>query len=89
MKKFALLLALSGFTAAMHADIITDSIKDHDYDTLKVIIAVGTTNNSFAVTKDQKEQYRELAQAEVEKCTQKCAKYCPFDSVTGVDWLSL
>lgn len=88
MKKLTLLAALSGF-AATQADIIEDTIKDHDYDTLKIVLAVGSTNNAYSVTKEQKDHYVALAQQQVEKCTAKCSKLCPFDSVTGIDWLSI
>lgn len=71
-------------------DVVADAINDSDLETLRILVTVGTTHNhSFTVTQAQKEKYKELAVARVNKCKEDCANTTSFNTVLGFDWLSL
>lgn len=76
--------------SASDAIDIEAAIKEGELETLRILVTVGSTHNhSFAVTKDEKAKYQELAAAQVEKCKQDHDQTFSKKVITSLDWVSL
>lgn len=89
MKNTSLLFSVAALLsfAAIRADLIETSILENDPKTLALMVGVGIThNNTFAVSKGQKDKYVKLAAEQVEKAKASTKDHFSIDSVIALDW---
>lgn len=85
---FALAGLMSTAVVKADVDIVANAIEDSDVKTLTFLTVIGTThNNSFAVTKEKKAHYVELAKKQLEEV--KDTSSVSFEAMVGLDIFSI